>query len=174
MSSGRNTAACAAVCCLLAGLLALGFSYFDRPTGQPAKRISQDGRLGQFSQPPQIAPDPIPSVARMDAAIDHQGSRRASEPAYFSPSARQSSAPSFKFLGKLTEGDETLVLLYGGGRTLAVRGVGPVDDDYVVDAIGEAYVVLRDVPLGESQVIQLTSQEPTIETGWSAENTPQD
>lgn len=174
MRSGCNTAARAAVCCLLAGLLALGSSYFDRPTGQPAKPISQDVRLGQFSQRSQIAPPAIPSGARVDAAIDHQGSRRASEPAYFSPAARQSSAPSFKFLGKVTEGDETLVLLYGGGRTLAVRGVGPVDDDYVVDAIGEAYVVLRDVPLGESQVIQLTAQEPTIETGWSAENTPRD
>ena len=160
----------------VAGLSALGFSYFDRPARPPAMPDSQDihpvERLGER---PQVAPILIPGVARMDGAINKEASQRAAEPAYSArPSPLQPPPPPFKFLGKIPEGDETLVLLYGGGQTLTVRGIGPLEDDYVVDAIEEAFLVLRHVSLGETQVIQLASREPTVETGWSAENTPQD
>jgi hypothetical protein len=158
----------------IAVLSALTFSYFDRPAQEPAKPFSRDV---QFSQRPQAAAISTSGAPRMDGAINRQGAWRAAEPAYLFPSSRPPSAPSFKFLGKLTEGDETLVLLYRGGQTLVVRRLGPLDDDnpdYVVDALEEAYLVLRHISLGETQIIQLASQEPTIETGWSAENTPQD
>jgi hypothetical protein len=38
---------------------------------------------------------------------------------------------------------------------LAVRGMGRLDDDYVVDALQEAYVVLRAVSTSETQIVQL-------------------
>ena len=160
----------------VAGLAALSFSYFDRPARPPAKPGSQDIRpVERLGERPQVAPILTRSAARMDGAINKEASQRAAEPAYSArPSSRQPPSVPFKFLGKTTEGDETLVLLYGGGQTLTVRGIGELDDDYVVDAIEEAYLVLRHVSLGESQVIQLASREPTVETGWSAENTPQD
>src|SRR5205823_13949812 len=125
---------------------------------------------------PQVAPMFTRSVVRMDGAINEEASPRTVEPPYSAGSSSPQPPPvPFKFLGKITEGDETLVLLYGGGRTLTVRGLGPLDDDYAVDAIEEeAYLVLRHVSLGESQIIQLHSREPRVETGWSAENTPQD
>ena len=159
-----------------AGLSALTFSYVDRPARQPVKPLSQDVQpVERLRTAPQAAPIAARSVARMDAALDNEASRRAAEPAYFArPWSRQPPSVPFKFLGKVTEGDETLVLLYGGGQTLTVRGIGELDDDYVVDAIDEAYVVLRHVSLGESQIIELASREPTVETGWAAENTPHD
>jgi hypothetical protein len=160
----------------VAGLSALTFSYFDRPARQPVKPLSQDVQpVERLRTVPQVAPISTRSVARMDAALDNEASRRAVEPAYFARlSSRQPPSVPFRFLGKVTEGNETLVLLYGGGQTLTVRGIGELDDDYVVDAFEEAYLVLRHLTLGESQIIELASREPTVETGWSAENTPQD
>jgi hypothetical protein len=71
----------------------------------------------------------------------------------------------------MTEGEETVVLLYGGGRTLFVRSVGPLDDDYEVEVLQESYLVVRDVSLDQSQVIPFASAEPAIGT---ADNTEQD
>lgn len=90
------------------------------------------------------------------------------------PPSRQPQPPRFKFLGRIAEGDDSVVLLFSGGKTLPVRDIGPLDDDYVVDAIGDAYLVLRHVSSGETQIIQLVARESPVNTGWSAENTPQD
>jgi hypothetical protein len=164
------------VVCAVAGLAALSFSYFDRSARPPAKPGSQDIRpVERVGERPQVIAIPTRSVPRVDAATKGEASQQAFEPAYFArPSSPQPPSVPFKFLGKVTDGNETLVLLYGGGQTLTVRGIGELDDDYVVDAIGEAYLVLRHVSLGESQIIELASREPTVETGWSAENTPHD
>jgi len=160
----------------VAGLAALTFTYFDRSARPPAKPGSHDIRPGErLGERPRVEPILTRGVPRVDAAINNEASRRAAEAAYFArPSSPQAPSVPFKFLGKITEGHQTLVLLYGGGQTLTVRGIGELDDDYVVDAIGEAYLVLRHVSGGESQIIELASREPTVETGWSAENTPQD
>lgn len=163
----------------IAGLSALLFSYLDRTARPPAKPLPQDiSPVERRGERPQVAPLVSRSVPRMDAAINNEASRGAAELAYFAhPYSRQPPPVPFKFLGKITEGNETLVLLYNGGQTLTVRGIGPLDDDnddYVVDALEEAYLVLRHVSLGESQIIQLVSQAPLVETGGAAENTPQD
>jgi len=160
----------------LAGLLVLVFSCFDPPAGQSAKSLSQ--RIHQaelFLEQPRGALMVSRDDARMTGAIGKVLPWRAADTPYPArPSTRQPPPLQFKFLGKITEGDETSVLLHDGGRILTVRGTGPLDDEYVVDAIGEAYLVLRNVSLNESQIIELASRGPTVATGWSAENTPPD
>jgi len=61
----------------------------------------------------------------------------------------------FAFLGKITEAGRTSLVLYGGGRTLKVQDVGRLDDNYEVDAILDDAVVLRYVPLGTRQILEL-------------------
>ena len=65
----------------------------------------------------------------------------------------------FAFLGRFTEHGETVVLLYGAGSTLKVRGTGPVADGYEVDALLDDLLVLRHVPSGTQQLIELTARE---------------
>ena len=80
----------------------------------------------------------------------------------------------FKVFGTSGEGSAPAVLLYGGGRTLRVRGPGPIDDEYVVDAIQDGLLVLRFVPSGSTQVLDLASRQPAAMPGWSADDSPQD
>ena len=76
----------------------------------------------------------------------------------------------FKLLGKLQEGDTTVLLLYRGGRVLSIRDATPADDDYVVDALTDDYLVLRQRSTNESQIIQLAAREEAALTGSSAGN----
>jgi len=65
-------------------------------------------------------------------------------------------------------------VLYGRGRTMTVRAAGPLDDEYVVDAIEEGYLMLRHLPSGASQMLELASRQHTVTlTGPTAE-TPED
>ena len=80
----------------------------------------------------------------------------------------------FRFLGRTTECSEGLLLLFGGGRTLKVRGTGPVDDEYVVDAIQDGLLVLRFLPAGSTQVVQLVPGPQAAVQGWSAADSQQD
>lgn len=80
----------------------------------------------------------------------------------------------FAFLGKLQEGGRTAIVLYRGGVTLMVRGTGKLDEDYDVEAIEESFLVLRYVPLGERQVLELKAPAQAIAPHGAAEETPQD
>lgn len=83
-------------------------------------------------------------------------------------------AIDFKLLGTSTEGSETALLLYGGGRTLRVRGTGPIDDEYAVDAIRDGLLVLRFVPSGSTQVLEIASRRREAAPDWSAADSPPD
>ena len=147
---------------VIAGLSVVGSLFFDRPTRQPVtdEPLTQSVPMDPRSEQSRIVAIMDPSVA-MDRGIAVQAPLRASESGYPQP-ARRAAPPSlqFKFLGKITQGDETLVLLYGDGTTLKVRGLGPLNDDYVIDAFAEEYVVLRRVSSGASQIIDLASPGP--------------
>jgi hypothetical protein len=94
-------------------------------------------------------------------------------PLTITPSTQPPALP-FSFLGKLTEGGETRIVLYSGGRTLDVRHAGRLDDQYQVDEIHDDHLVLRYLPLGVQQVLALASGQDAFFPGGSAEDTPQD
>ena len=79
----------------------------------------------------------------------------------------------FRFLGRVDAGGEASLVLYGRGRALTVSAVGPLDDEYVVDAIEETYLRLRHLPSGTSHILELASRQ-TVAAAGSAAETPQD
>jgi hypothetical protein len=157
----------------VAGLAVL--SYFHPPGEPPAEPMSQDiGTLERLGERPRVSPVAADHAFRTAAAIESAASRRAAEPPSFSQPSTPPPSARFKFLGKIAEGDETVVLLYANGQTLAVRGIGRLDDDYVVDVLQEAYVVLRAVSTSETQIVQLSAVQPEVVPGWTADTSAQD
>ena len=75
-------------------------------------------------------------------------------------SAPQAAPLPFAYLGKLTENGESVIVLHGGGRMLKVRGPGPLTEDYEVDAVLENLLVLRYLPSGAQQTLELSSRQP--------------
>ena len=79
----------------------------------------------------------------------------------------------YTFLGRFQEGETAVVVLYAHGRTWTVRGPGPLDDRYEVEAIHEDHMVLRHLPLDKLQLLALSAREVVALTG-SPEDYPQD
>ena len=80
----------------------------------------------------------------------------------------------FSFFGKLEEGGKPSIILYRGGTTFTVRGPGRLDDTYEVEAVEENFLVLRHVPLGERQVLELKAPAPAVAAPAAPEDTSQD
>jgi len=81
----------------------------------------------------------------------------------------------FRFIGKVDSGsDGTSLVLFGRGRTVKVQAPGPLDDEYVVDAIEEGYLMLRHLPSGTTHVLELASRLRSLSPGDSAGEALQD
>lgn len=80
----------------------------------------------------------------------------------------------FKVLGTLPEPGGDVVVLYGRGRTLPVRGPGPLDDDYVVDAVDAERIVLREVRGGATHVLALGAPDRVVAPSTSPDDSPPD
>ena len=89
------------------------------------------------------------------------------------PARPQPPALPFTYLGRMTDDGESVVVLGARGRTFKVRGAGPLDADYLVEALFDDHLVLRYVPLDARQVLELASRQPVAAGGASAEY-PQD
>ena len=64
------------------------------------------------------------------------------------------SAP-YRVLGRLVVDGESAVVFFGRGRTVTRVGPGPLDDEYVVEAIGDDQVLLRHVPTASARFVDL-------------------
>jgi len=151
------------------GLVAIGISHLDRRT---AKEFQQPAQRVRLSEAVREAPALSPAVGRSGAAFDEktvgQGRHTAAELAYVPrPAMLQSTPLPFKLLGKVQEGDAATLLLYRGGYLLAIRDGTPADDDYVVDAQTDDYVVLRQRSTNESQIIQLAARQEAVVSEWN-------
>jgi hypothetical protein len=80
----------------------------------------------------------------------------------------------YSFLGRITEGGIDTIVLHGAGRTLKVRGLGPLDENYAVEAIRDDHLLLRHIPTGAQQALALESRNYGVMFGGSAADTPQD
>src|SRR5207253_1543293 len=134
---------------LLAAMALL--SLHDEPVALAVEPVRVEPPLAQFApEAPRGAVPLLTSGRQPPAAMVPNPSPAPVPPRLPVPIA-------FSILGTTTEGGETSLLLYGGGRTLTVRGPGPIGEDYVVDAIQDGHVVLRFVPTGTNQVLELKS-----------------
>ena len=153
----------------IVGLVALGMSHLDRRAHEGIPLSSERARsVADVREGPRTAPMLKPSVAAFDKAANKEEPRSVGQLVY----APQPVAPApeplpFKLLGKVQDDDGSLLLLYRGGRVLSIRNATPVDDDYVVDALTEDYVVLRQRSTNESQIIQLVARQEAVSTEWS-------
>jgi hypothetical protein len=98
---------------------------------------------------------------------------RAQPPRPAEPREPQAPALPFSYLGKITEDGATTILLSADGRTFKVRGTGRLDDHYQVDAIADDHLVIRYLPLGTTQVLELALRRYVPPAG-SPEQYPQD
>lgn len=74
------------------------------------------------------------------------------------PAPPQAPPLPFAYLGRWTEDGGTTVFLMRGEHTVAVRGPGPLDASYRVEAIDEQQMVLTYLPLNQRQSLPLRRQ----------------
>jgi len=80
----------------------------------------------------------------------------------------------YRFLGKAVSGTETSIVLFGRGRIVTLSGAAPVDDEYVVDAVFDEYLVLRHVPTGAGRFLEFARRQHVVEPARDPEQTPRD
>lgn len=93
------------------------------------------------------------------------------------PSVRAPSLPNdlpYRFIGKSTSGAETSIVLFGRGRIVTLRGPGPLDDEYVVEAVFDEYLVLRHVPTGVGKFVEYARRQQVAESPRDPEDSPHD
>lgn len=93
------------------------------------------------------------------------------------PKARATLQPPdlpYRFIGKTTTGGEISIVLFGRGRTITLRGPGPLDDEYVVDAVFDDYLVLRHVPTSVGKFLKFEQRRPVVGPPQDPEDSPRD
>jgi hypothetical protein len=80
----------------------------------------------------------------------------------------------YRFIGKSTTGAETSVVLFGRGRTVTLRGPGPLDDDYLVEGMFDEYLVIRHLPTGAGHFLPLVQRLQVIGPPADPEESPRD
>jgi hypothetical protein len=88
------------------------------------------------------------------------------------------SAP-YRVLGRLVVDGEVALVFFGRGRTVTRVGPGPLDDEFVVEAIGDEQVLLRHLPTASARFIDLavraaSSQALPLAPGLPPESFPAD
>lgn len=96
-------------------------------------------------------PSPTPPPPQAPAA-------RAVPPA-MAPAAR-AVAPSsaevpYRFFGRVVSQGAPAIVLFGRGRVVTLHGPGPVDDEYVAEAVFDDYLVLRHLPTSAGHFLRL-------------------
>jgi hypothetical protein len=80
----------------------------------------------------------------------------------------------YRFIGKSASGTETAIVLFGRGRVFTVRGPLALDDEYVVEAVFDDYLVLRHVPTGAGKFLALTQRLQVVGPPRDPEDAPRD
>lgn len=65
-------------------------------------------------------------------------------------------------------------MLFGRGRVVTLHGPGPIDDEYVVEAVFDDYLVLRHIPTGVGQFLAFAQRQPGLELSRNPEDSPRD
>jgi hypothetical protein len=157
---------------LTAGLLAL--VDFDAPA-KPAV-VARPAGPGSFDASPMTLYTPAHVIAPSNSNPDPAQPLPVTVTAARPPSSSNPTLPElpYRFLGRVTDAGVAAIVLHGRGRTVTVRGTGPLDDDYAVDAIEDGYLMVRHVPLGTSQMLELTARQRIEVSAGSPDDSPPD
>ncbi len=80
----------------------------------------------------------------------------------------------YRFVGRSSSGAETSIVLFGRGRVVTLQGPGSLDDEYVVEAVFDDYLVLRHLPTGAGRFIAFMQRQPAPATQRDPEDSPRD
>ena len=148
-------------------LLGLAFYVVDMAARPGARLIERDASTAPRDAAAAVESASGVYVMKPAAAVREAPPQRTQVP------APQAPAFPFSFFGKMSDGGVTTIVLYGEGRIFKVRGTGPLDDRYQVDAIYDDHLVIRYLPLGTEQVVELSSRQYDVPASLRGEY-PQD
>lgn len=106
----------------------------ERLSAVVARRIQDDG-----SEVFRVVAPPAPAAKTVAAA----------------PAAPTAPPLPWKYVGRMQDGDDTVVLLSGGGKDHSVRRGDVIDGAYLVDEIGPGTIVFVYLPLKQKQRLSL-------------------
>lgn len=137
--------------------------------GDPASPAS-DGVapsvIGSWFAAPAPLSDTAPALhgPRPNVAADPASSRMTHRPVEM----------PYRFAGRSTLGTETSIVLYGRGRVVTVLGPGALDDEYVVEAVSNEYVLIRHVPSSVGTFMATTNRRMLEQPPRDPEGSPRD
>jgi len=115
---------------------------------------------------PTTTPLPIPEAPMAPAAA------AATKPNQPTPPAPNDMP--YRFIGKSTEGAEISIVLFGRGRIVTLSSPGPLDDEYVVEAMFDEYLMLRHVPTGVGKFLEYVQRQQVVAPPRDPEDSPYD
>lgn len=117
--------------------------------------------------PPMVHPVPIAPVRQEASAPAHRLAPRGETP------APQPVLP-YRYLGRVGEGADQAVVLFGNGRIVTLRGPGALDDEYAVDRLEDDYAVLRHIPTRAARVLEFALRQAATQAPASPDDSAQD
>jgi hypothetical protein len=157
------------------------------------------GLLTVILQPP-LPPDPIgpkavpsdgaaaqalmnaPPLARHEAPAEAEPVAQPGQPSAALPMAPQARSPAaqpgdewhYRFLGRTESSGASVIVLFGRGRVVTLNGVGPLDAEYMVEALSDQHVLLRHLPSGKGHFLPLTVPGRSLGSPRDPEDLPRD
>ena len=136
------------------------------------------------AEPPPLDPAPVivnslaasTSIAAPAPAPEPTSEAKA-PPAAIQPRDRAPSRPvdmPYRFVGKSASGGKSSIVLFGRGRVVTLQGPAPLDDEYVVEAVFDDYLVLRHIPSGVGKFLPLVRRQQVLESPRDPEDSPHD
>lgn len=141
---------------------------------------SPGDRMPVAPVPLRAAPAATEDVAPAALAIAAVAPEQAPIPSRPPPIAREDAASTapppgpYRFVGRMAVEGESALIFFGRGGTVVLRAPGPLDEEFVVDAILEDQALLRHVPTSTAQFIALSPHHSRAATPDSLEGYPQD
>jgi hypothetical protein len=140
----------------------------SRPRAAPAgpatvARGTGELDLERLHRGPSLDPSADPFALRdfrpAPAVVKHPIAVPAAEVAPAPPPPPQAPPLPFSYMGKLAEGDNTTVFLTLGDRNLVVRVGDMIDNNYRVEEVTDAAVVLTYLPLTVKQTLPIGAKQ---------------
>lgn len=156
----------------LALVLAGVVGYLLRPTPPDAPASMPEAPAAPMRHPAE-PPAAVPAAAPAVAAAPLPKAAAPVLSAAPAPAVRPPGLP-YRFMGRTGSGEEQALVLFGHGRVVSVRGPGRIDDEFVVEAVFDDYLVVRHTPSGVGTFLR-TDRTPRADPSLaSAQDAPQD
>jgi hypothetical protein len=157
---------------LLAGLAYLTQGPESETEPQPVRALPYRPAL---PAPATVVAAPVPEAPTTLAAPETP--RALPQAAVPLPAPRVALAPAhppYRFIGRTSSGDQSAIVLFGRGRVVTMEGPGPIDDEYMVEAMFDDYLVLRHVQTGAGTFLQYGRRRPAAQPQQDPEDIPYD